>query len=238
MLKNIGVFHFCSEDRTQPLESLRISIQEAGGKAALKDSLVVLPEAFNILTKYESSSGTSDTDPIVISRLKDLAEEFELAFVAGLIVKEPTAPGLAPSSAYIIHSSCCALLSRKMGRDDMADVAYAPVTDGHDCPVILGQACIAALICMDATALPSLQTNNRARHAALRDRMAKLGSTCPIFCVPAYTKYFSTTGIATEWPDFHFVLANGFPGSSQNNGHPSVIWIKGRDAESFQQPTK
>jgi hypothetical protein len=37
--------------------------------------MVVLPEAFNILIRYEPNGGSPDTDPVVISRLKDEAEE-------------------------------------------------------------------------------------------------------------------------------------------------------------------
>ena len=148
--------------------------------------------------------------------------------------RRSSAPGLPPSSAYLIDKTCCPLLSRKIGCDDMAGVKYAPAVDGHDWPALIGQASIAALICMDATELPLPHTNNRDRHAVVRSRMTNLGTACQILCVPAYTRYFSTIGIATEWPDFHFVLANGWPHLSMNSLHPSVIRIKGRDPEPFQ----
>jgi len=83
--------------------------------------------------------------------------------------------------------------------------------------------------------------DSRARHDLLRNTVTKLDNACAILCVPADTCCFSTPGIADYWRDFHFVLANGCylldakPGSA--GYYPSVIRIKGKAAECFQQRT-
>jgi predicted amidohydrolase len=230
MLTKIGFFHYGREERTQPLRSLRISLK-AAGKDYVKDSLIVLPEAFNIKTKYQKGTGPHDTDPKIKDDLQKLAADFELTFVAGLIIREAGERTRPYNSAYLISPDSCPLLSRKMETDTTGDKIYERCTKACDAPVRYEQTSLAALICIDAT-------SGRQRHQELRTRIAQLGTGCPILCVPAYTQYLDTPGIAADWSDMHFILANGCPlphrTQSMAGYHPSVIRIKGRDQLTFQ----
>ena len=51
MLQKIVFFHFANPEISQPLASLKARLDERG-KGDLKDSLVVLPEAFNLKGEY------------------------------------------------------------------------------------------------------------------------------------------------------------------------------------------
>ena len=232
MLKKIGFFHFGSEDRKRPLESLTASMKEAGGKPHLRESLIVLPEAFNIGVKYEPNSGPCDFDPNIKCCLQGLAADFEVAFVAGLIIKRPWCLGRPYNSAYFISAARSRLLSRKT-RDDKTGI-YRPSTVVRDLPVMVGEAAIAALVCMDAAECEKRPAVSRERHAALCEKVSELDKACQILCVPANIRYLSTELIAGKWSAFQFVLANG---CCLSGAPPSVIGIKGKVPMSFQEQT-
>jgi hypothetical protein len=238
MLQKIGFFHFANPDKSQPLASLKARLDERD-KDDLKNSLVVLPEAFNLRGEY-TPRADYDVEPSISVKhsLTQLAKQFDMVFVVGLIDNdEPDRPKPPYSSSYLITSTCYCCLSRKIGRDDLADCPhdqrlYQPFPHPSDTPSQHDQkAHIAGLLCMDAVRqpcphIPSI--SNCARHDELKADMAKLGSALPILGVPARMRSLTTKGIDGEWPDVHFVLANACP-PSDSNTHPSVIRIKGRD---------
>jgi predicted amidohydrolase len=247
MPKKLGVFHFGSDDRKMPDRLLEGSIEEAGGKAYVCQSVIILPEAFNIGVKYEKNDDPDvkpDFNPDIIDRLKALAARFECAFVAGLVVDPPeffrmrsvTSLDLPSSAAYLVSATCSKVLSLKAGEDQMAGVVYRKST-AVDSPVAFDQATVSALICMDA----DTDGKSHKRHKVLRQKVKELGGSCPILCVPANTSYLSTGGLATGWVDFHFALANGccLPNAKPNCAgyYPSVIKIMGKEPESFQDKT-
>ena len=237
MLQKIGFFHFANPDKSQPLASLKAKLDERG-KDYLKNSLVVLPEALNLKGEYTPRDGYDVEPSVSVKRcLTQLAKQFDMVYVVGLIDNDE--PGrLSPpySSAYLITSARCCCLSRKTGKDDLADCPhgqrlYQPFPQEINMPSADGEnSCIAGLLCMDALLqpFPHIQSiSNRTRHEALKADMAKLSSALPILGVPARMRSLRTIGIDGEWPEVHFALANACP-PGDSNTHPSVIRIKGQ----------
>jgi hypothetical protein len=56
MLKQIGYFHYGSEDRSDPVRALELAIDDFGGTSVVADSVIVLPEAFNLTDHYQAST--------------------------------------------------------------------------------------------------------------------------------------------------------------------------------------
>jgi hypothetical protein len=173
--------------------------------------------------------------PDIVKRLSDLASRFSCAWVAGLIDEVQQHSGERNSSACLIgskvatHKLCLKSGSDDTAKRDMGFPIYQPFAGGYDAPFLLGTTAVAALICMDATEQPEPNVSNKARHTRLREKVANLKAHSQVLCVPANTRYFSTSGIATEWPGFHFALANGWP-----EGHnTSVIRIVDREVVVF-----
>jgi hypothetical protein len=52
MLRSVGSFHFDSTDQSDPVRSLKASLETAAEGTDLGDCLIVLPEAFNIRRGY------------------------------------------------------------------------------------------------------------------------------------------------------------------------------------------
>jgi hypothetical protein len=99
-LQSVGVFHFGDTDRGCPVRSLEHELEKSEGIA---NSLVVLPEAFNIPDGYHVGTGPT---PSVRSNLLLLSEKYQAAFVAGLIEEQP-ARGFVKgfNSAYLIDAA-------------------------------------------------------------------------------------------------------------------------------------
>jgi hypothetical protein len=114
MLRKLGFFHFCGEDRSDPVGSLRASLIEAAMEADISGSLIVTPEAFNIKGGYWNPDRRRD--PSIRAALNGLSREFKLGLVAGLI-EDGDAAELGYSSAYLIDGAACHLLTRKMADD-------------------------------------------------------------------------------------------------------------------------
>jgi predicted amidohydrolase len=241
MVESVGFFHYGRPDRQRPLEDLKTALLEVDRKR-LMHSVLVLPEAFNLLKAYEPTPEQSPIPSLDLKgHLRTFAAEFGLAFVVGLIEPSPAQCTLGLNVAYLISENTCAVLSQKTGSDDMASVAYTPSMETNDSPVLFEGVSIAALVCMDAAEQPSLQVDNRERHALLRKKITALGAECKLLCVPANTRYLPTQALAAPWPNAHFILANGcfLPEAKEHAAgyHPSVIRIRGTNPEPFQQQT-
>jgi hypothetical protein len=76
MPKKVGFFHFGSDERTMPDRLLERAMEEAGGTPCLRQSIIVLPEAFNIGVKYARE---------VLDELVDSPSPFDQATVSALI---------------------------------------------------------------------------------------------------------------------------------------------------------
>jgi hypothetical protein len=241
-INKIGFFHYDAVDKWEPVESLESSIYarlSKSGENYLNDSLIVLPEAFNFRGEYTPRCGYQIESSVATKhRLKTLAKQFGIVFVVGLIDNDEPRQPLPPlSSAYLITSTCCHRLCRKTGSDNLATADMLPVGDRGDnlyrrcelmcnTPILYDDhTCIAALLCMDATARPGPQTDNSKQHNALRAKVC-ISHRKTILCVPARMRQFPTLGVADEWHDVDFVLANACH-YSDSVGRPSVIRIDG-----------
>jgi predicted amidohydrolase len=208
MLRKVGFFHFCGEDRSDPAGSLRASLLESAKAEDISGSLVVAPEAFNIRKGYWNPE--RELDPSIGAALTEVSTEFKVALVAGLI-EESDSQGPGYSSAYLIDERACHLLARKTGDDGSGN--YRCCTEDCDKPIQYGGASIAALICMDA----DFDGRNR-RQAMVLERMALRGTAQRILCVPAHMMTYGSKEVALAWPtDVAVVVANSSP------NQPSVI---------------
>lgn len=100
MIVKVGFFHF-GHYHDSPIPELEEALLQK--RQEVRDSLIVLPEGFNIGKPYKSR-GKCDTDAGVISSLHTLARVFQVAFVAGLIVDEGDAAIPPYNSGYVINS--------------------------------------------------------------------------------------------------------------------------------------
>jgi predicted amidohydrolase len=217
MLRKLGFFHFCGEDRSDPVGALRASLIEAAKEEDISGSLVVTPEAFNIRNGYWSPDRQLDSS--VRTALTEVSTEFKVAFVAGLI-EESDARGPGYSAASLIDGQARHLLTRKMGNDGSDN--YRCCTEDCDKPALFGGASIAALICMDA----DFDGRNR-RQAMVLERMALCGTALRILCVPAHMMTYGSKEVALAWPtDVAVVVANSSP------KQPSVLRF-GAEASCF-----
>lgn len=218
MLRKLGFFHFCGEDRSDPAGSLRASLLEAAKDEEISGSLVVTPEAFNLRNGYWSDD--RQLDPSIRTALTQLSTKFKIALVAGLI-EEGDAQGPGHSSAYLINGEVCHLLTRKIGNDGSGN--YRCCTEDCDQAIEYGGARIAALICMDA----DFSDRDR-RQAAVLGRMASRETARRILCVPAHMMTYGSREVALAWPTgIAVVIANSSP------KQPSVIRFGG-EASCFK----
>lgn len=163
-----------------PLESLTDQLE--GRLGQLSGSLLVLPEAFNIGTRY-SCQGEIQKDRRILSDLKGLCARFDICIVAGLIISRPDDQGRYPyNSAHLIDGGGSKLLCCKMLSDSQGP--YRNCHDGCDPHNAIAYRNIAlcSLICMD-----SYKTHVSERHKRLETKMqAVTNIRYRILCVPAY----------------------------------------------------
>src|SRR3989442_2606033 len=119
MLGRIGFFHF-GKHHDRPTEELRLAIDDAGD---LSDSLIVLPEAFNIRKAYRDQA-PCNIERSVRSQLRSIAKQFHVALVVGLIVKELFGSKPPHSAAYLIDEHHSKLMCYKTGREHMEGTNY------------------------------------------------------------------------------------------------------------------
>jgi predicted amidohydrolase len=230
MLKQIGYFHQGCEIRSDPVQALQKAIDDKGGTVVVADSLIVLPEAFNLTEHYDAAT-VAHVKPSVEASLKSIALAGRIAFVVGLL--RPNCLGRKCSTAYLITGSEPAfLLSQKVHLDSSRDL-YEPC-DPIDQVKEYGGATIAALICMDFES-----DNDRRKRIVdcLRNRQ------CPILCVPTNTNRYRTVSFGADVPEAHVIVANGHSLDASSPGRndycPSIIKIKGEPTprDPFQDRT-
>ena len=209
-IENIGFFHFGDEKKEDPLASFKtallVEIDKSEGKC-LGNSLVVIPEAFNLIGGYWGSG--RHADPSISKSLLKMSAELGIAFVVGII--EPPRTG-APqySSAYLIDGSYNKLLSRKMEDDRSAN--YQTCDSSWDRVLRHRGLVLAALICMDAANSAGL------RQQSIFFELRRFKPDPAVLCIPACMGSYSSEQIARSIPSgIVALIAN----SSVSN--PSVI---------------
>lgn len=217
ILRKIGFFHFGEGEQSDPPASLRAALSETSQQEDLTDSLIVVPEAFNIRNGYWSPIRYRDL--LTKESLTKISDDFGVALVVGLIEEDKFGkPGF--SSAYLIDRGVCRHLSRKEGNDGSG--TYKPCQGGWDRPVLHRGVCIGALICMDAG---DFNSPPKKRHEALLEQLGACTVPNAVLCVPARMGTYGSKEVAQAWPT-HLAVVVGNSGSSQ----PSVIRYPGERA--------
>lgn len=199
----IGFFHFV-RDHADPIAELRKALESLRVDECIRDSLVVLPEAFNIRKRYKER-GAPNYDRCIVSEIQQLSNEFQATFVVGLIIEEPERKLDPPhNSAYLIDKTSHVLVSHKLTSDgNESNTPYTPCTGQCDpaTPIVHSGIGLVAAICADIED---------------RRRVEKLLSQHPemptIICIPACMRgSFDCNAIARSWESHRVILANSDP---------------------------
>jgi predicted amidohydrolase len=214
-IQRIGFYHCVHfEAPFDPVAKLREAIHERIEEEATRDqawdisnSLIVLPEAFN-LGKYDSRSLPNQSPQDFLESLRRVSEEHRIVFVAGALDGRHNA-------AYLVDSADVHLMCKKIG-DDLTGI-YDPCTENPDQwnPITLGSASVGALICMDATNGGSRAVRDRREHL-LNRLTARDGHK--LLCVPSRFNWDGPDSL-TCLPDvdnFWYIVADG-------------LWKRGRN---------
>ena len=186
-------------------------MRKSGQATLFGESVVVLPEAFNIRNYY----GACVVDDRVEKRLITLSGSLRLCFVVGLVRND--APRY--SEAILIDGEARRVLSHKSSCD--GSPCYEPFAQTPEDIILPYRGLhIGALVCMDAAAGDdgaSLE-RQRARHAPLVEEFGRCIGT-KLLCVPARFGSSHPVAVAKSWSrHVSTVIANC--GSAQM---PSVI---------------
>jgi predicted amidohydrolase len=237
MFKKIEVFHFV-ENYANPIVALQTAIESTKTNECVANSLIVVPEAFNIKTYYKASGHFDhDHDPAVASGLQGLSKDFAVTFVAGLIRKEPGGPTPPYNSAYLIDEFCSILMCRKKEPDTYGDPELRYTLCKKNCdpenPTWHSGVCLASVICVDVH-----------DHGRPESVIAKFPESGPkIVCIPACMGTpFSCYSVASFWGKHYVILANsdrsgigsfvsydgGFLGEPEKGHENKVVLVKPR----------
>ena len=213
MLKNIGFFHF-EVNHNNPIRSLEAALDDTKKREEISDSLIVLPEGFNIC-KFYKAPGTCNYDPGITEELKNLSKRCHISFVAGLIIRQTDGPNPPYNGAYLIDGSDCEWMSYKLGNDETENYTVYPSNRPNFKVITNRDFCMGALLCMDALEY----------WKGVVDIIDKKVCGNKIICIPAcasYT-YFSNGECGKildgeQWRNKRVILANSdFNRSNQCN---------------------
>ena len=118
VIAKLGFFHYGSPDKTEPVAALEAALARRVAEEPLSESLIVLPEAFNIGKPYYDASLLPNTDIAIVGTLQRVARTYGIALVAGLVIKD--AAGTTYSGAYLVTVHESTALSFKRTEDDSA----------------------------------------------------------------------------------------------------------------------
>jgi hypothetical protein len=227
-VKRVGFFHF-GLDWHLPMPSLEDALTKAQREGDISESLIVLPEAFNIGQDYWARSAAPNTDPSILADLQRLCRQFRVVFVAGLIITDPKCSDVY-SAAYSIDAvGDPRRLCTKQNNDGRGKPAidgfapyYTPHLDDENNPTCHRGLSIAALICMDAYTHTPRCSLNLDRHRSLEVKIAK----CPhrVVCVPAHIEE-GNGDFARRWPTSHVVVANSHGRERSFSGLGSFVAV-------------
>jgi hypothetical protein len=196
--RRVGAFHFGDPDKSCPARSLE-SVLEM--ESDLQNSLIVLPEGFNVSDGYYGGTGPT---PSIRQKLIALSRKHQIAFVAGLI--EESVAGVSAkgfNSAYLVDGDVVRLLSHK--RKDYAEKICSSKPGGCREPICYKGLGIASLICTDF-----INCGEEDR-SALINHSGWAGCRMKLLCVPAYSTHKAELPYAAEqWGrKVHIAVANG-----------------------------
>ncbi len=214
-LKRVGYFRLVT-GFNDPIVALANSIEEARSDCPDRDvsnSLIVLPEAFNIGHEYDPPGPDLCSEGILQRLHEELAAPLGIAFVAGVIHG-------TRSSAYWVDAGGPEAICHKMGDDGKG--LYSPCLRGADKrnPFPCGNAHVGTLICMDAwDDDPPIR---KRRNRLLADLENEAGYK--ILCVPAWPTINKPDPRAFQATvsDYWYVLASGGYLSTSSVAHVSA----------------
>jgi hypothetical protein len=192
MFTRAGFFHF-GTDHGKPIDSLRAALIDAEETSG---ALLVLPEAFNIGKPYRDVGERCDYHPVVLRQLLALSAEFDITFVAGLIVRRVGMREWPPlNAAHLISGpSRCEVICYKRWPDNTDNYTPCPGMCDVMNPLSCNGHWIGAIICRDL--------DDAQRSLSLQERFESLDQArthCRFFCVPGhmYKYYFGDGAIGT-----------------------------------------
>jgi hypothetical protein len=212
MVSKIGFFHF-GKNHAYPIEEVLLAL-EAKGRKQVESSLIVLPEGFNIRSRYSNPTAPYDYNPSVLSTLRDVAKEWSVVFVAGLIVDTDNHLYPPYNAAYLVDGISHKLICYKKRGDNWSVKQRGkqgyPIYTEHEqrCnptnPIVHDDVFISAFICMDVDALLD-ETDER--NKTLRDQ-SRANGTVQLICVPASAGCSNFSMFPGKWPDHYFVVTD------------------------------
>ncbi len=229
-ITRLSFFHFV-ENHEQPIYALRKQLEAQRKDVA--DSLIVLPEAFNI-GSYWRARNESDYDPKILEDLEAVAAEYRCVLVCGLTIRDVTGPQpLEPpfTSVYLVDGKLEAtLLCRKFCNDQTKN--YTPSEGRIDFLETLEAdgMVIGALICMDACLGVSAVMDRQDR---IRSGINTRCHLHKVVCIPARMGSYSSRPIAGRWGNETVIFANG----ASNHDAPSFISVNGTIVEETSMQT-
>jgi predicted amidohydrolase len=217
LIKRVGFFHFGDKEKADPVRSLEEEVAKHS-TSALKDSVIVLPEAFNARGGLYQSD--PDLHPHALTRLQALSAKRGIVFVAGLIEWIG-----GPNSAFLIDgNSVPVLLSRK--RCGSWDSVYKAWSQDETSAAGIGGIAITALVCDDA----GRAVHSEDERGDVLSRVRQLNAVCNVLCIPAFMTITDSLGTARLWANsITVVVANGC------GSYPSVILHDGHEHISKQR---
>jgi predicted amidohydrolase len=189
-----------------PLERLREAIEERtqaqktyNQEWEIADSLIVLPEAFN--APYPKAADQPVRE--FLEALRGLAAARQVIFVTGILEGRR-------NSAYLIDGESVQPMCHKVGDDQTG--CYDPRTESPDpCnPITFKNACVGALICMDAVEEDPRQPRVGDRRRGFLQRLGG-GDGVKIICVPAMfttPRILDAQAFRMQVPDYWYVASD------------------------------
>ena len=183
-IERIGYFHFGDRGKVDPTGSLDAALRNSESEGAkLKNSLIVLPETFNVKGGFYGRA----TDPETCLKLQKLSQGFGPAFVVGL--RDPTVGDLKGfNSAYLLDG---ANKPQLLAHKHSCTGDYCRAAEQHEGRTVLHRGIyVAALICDDAY---------EADQDVILRRFRDQPCAQHVLCIPAFMTTSSSLVVAQKW---------------------------------------
>lgn len=211
MLQRAGFFHFANS-HCDPLAEFANAIEAASHVVDIAESLIVLPEAFNLGREYGSGDTRNEGPQLdhrcVLASLRTLATMHKAAFIVGVIEVDSR-----HNSVYFVDSGQPRLMCHKIVDDGYGVYERCKTDCDFENPLNHQETQIGALVCADVVDNRKVQGAPPGAEDAFNRRKHVLSCFVRIprglLCVPAY---MHLGGKDLAWPEIGLILANSRPG--------------------------